>query len=162
MKQTKPKKSPRRLAPYPPEFGTPRHELGDKKLEPLGALIAQDPAAFVATDEHHAIIKARLPDVHAALVACAFELNQLDCERCNEGDTPARLRKVDEINKRAAGIARWLYGDSAKIYHQTDPRGCPLFVSWDRMPDSLRSAWDRERGLPIYLKLSDDWRAQWD
>jgi len=162
MKKPKKKKTTRRLAPYPPELGNPRQHLGEKRFTPMGVWIGQDPAFFVGIDEHHALIKSRCPEAFRALVNCAYKLHGFDCILCNVGESEAISEAIEHVEQLAAGIARWIYGDSAQIYHQQDPRGCPLYVQWDKMPDRLRSIWDSKRGLPIYLELSKEWREEWE
>ena len=162
MKKPKKKKPARRLAKIPEDLPPPRQLFGDKLLEPIGAWIGRDPGSFVGVDEHHAIIKSRCPEAFEALVNCAYKLHGLDCASCNVGESEALSEAIEQVEQRAAGIARWIYGDSAQIYHQPDPRGCPLFIQWDSMPDRLRSNWDSNRGLPIYLQLSEEWQKEWE
>ena len=60
-------------------------------------------------------------------------LNRLDVHQCNIGElTPKQKKRETRLEQRAHEIAN-LYG--LESYHQTDPRGCSLYLIEDTIGD---------------------------
>jgi len=65
-------------------------------------------------------------DVHKKLVKLSNRLNRLDTQECNgELKQGEWERKTEKIENDAENLAKIL---DFKIYHQTDPRGCSLYL----------------------------------
>lgn len=67
--------------------------------------------------------------IHKELLKIAKRLNGLDCYSCNFGDLSKRQENtLNKLENRAEELAQGL---KLHAYHQTDPRGCSLYLVED-------------------------------
>ena len=148
---TQPNKRPHKAKTVPPAAAPV------KPPRAFGAQLAGDPGRYVGRDDLQRMLAGRLPEQWRALQDAAAELHELDCMACNEPqDYDEHDERVKKAKDAARIAARAIFGERAKITHQGDPRGLPLFVAWPQMPARFRCPWCPARGLPIYLPERED------
>jgi len=76
-------------------------------------------------------------------------LSRLDIKACNYGLSQRDEKREDKLEKQAKNLAQEI---GLKIYHQTDPRGCSLYLIDDTCKYKLHDIEyiDYPKGIAVY------------
>ena len=67
-------------------------------------------------------------DLIDSLRSFAAAVERLDVLECNDGLTPAQETRRKGILQKATNLALFRTNKTWTVYHQTDPRGCSLYL----------------------------------
>lgn len=90
-------------------------------------------SAWAGLPKRHMTPISRDSIVYQKLFPIAKALNEADCDYCNDGDSDKHALLTTELMRVAEQLCSSI---NLKAFHQSDPRGCSLYIIDSTMNDT--------------------------